>query len=71
MDHICFGCEYNNRWTALRDKLLEDIWGFHPALRKQVRCLGVVDADLLVTVALDASFVRRFGRFFVGRLYLC
>ncbi len=28
-----------------------------------VRCLDVVDEDLLVTVALDASFVRRFERF--------
>ncbi len=63
MDHICFGCEYNNRLIALREKLLEDIWVFHPALCKRVRCLSVVDERLLITVALNASFVRCFGHF--------
>ncbi len=33
VEHVCFGCEKDVMLMAMRARLLEDVWVFHPVLK--------------------------------------
>ncbi len=71
VEHMCFGCEKDDTLMAMRARLLEDVWAFHPALRDRVRRLGVMDGDLPPTLALEKSFGRFLSDVFLYVDELC